>query len=406
MTDFHKIVLYLDPTNVHDRRVIQGIADYSRSLRPCWNVRILCKEGESVFYSMLDPLQQIINLKNWSPDGIILCCRSQSVARILCQVSCPVVAVEEKSFQIRLPSTISSFSTDNVGIGRFVAKKLIDQGFTQFAFCGVPETPLTLWSRLREESYSETIKEAGLECSVFCQKKTDSNKKIYNNLRKWIQSLPKPVALFASYDVRAAHVLYACHDLEINVPDDVAIIGCGNDQTLCELCIPALSSVDQNGYEIGKQAAFTLHQMMSGKNSEVVKTTVPHAGTVSRQSDDTWQISDVDVLTALRYIRDHACQGIHVSDVVNEVNMSRSSIELRFKENVGHSIHSEIKKNQISRVCHLLLSTDMTLQQIANQTGFPHIQHMVELFRNHTGDSPSQFRGKNRHNNRKSENCS
>jgi len=393
-TDFRKIVLYLDSTNVHDRRIIAGIVDYSRKLRPCWNIRVLCKEGESEYYSMLDPLQQIINLKNWIPDGMIICCRNQEVVKVLRRVSCPIIAVEEKSFQMRLPSAISSFSTDNVEIGSFVAKKMMDQGFTRLAFCGVPETPLTLWSRLREQGFTATITRAGGSISVFEQEKFASSKKTLKDLQKWIVSLVKPVALFASYDVRAAHVLYACHDLGINVPDEIAIIGCGNDQTLCELCIPSLSSVDQNGYEIGRQAASALNRMMSGQHVDVTKKVVPHAGVITRKSDDTWQINDEDVLAALRYIRDRACQGIHVHDVVNEVNLSRSSIENKFRNSIGHSLHAEIKKKQIATVTHLLVTTDMTLKQIAEQSGFPHVQHMIKLFRHFTGKTPAQFRAK------------
>jgi len=360
-------------------------------------MRIFCPEGESAHYSKLDPLTNVRDMRKWKPDGIIICCRTMAFSKIYGKIGVPIVAVEEKGLGFKLPSTIPSFSVDNHSMVRTVVAEFIDRGLLSIGYCGIPDSRMTRWSRIREEEFVRYAREKSIKCSVFQSfpSEVTSEVKQKKNLLRWLGQLEKPVGVMACYDIRALQVLYACHELELSVPDDVAIIGSGNDKMLCELSVPSLSSLDQSGREIGRLAARTLYKMMSGINVDPAKTVVAHGGIVIRQSSDIWKIDDEDVRLAMQYIRHHACRGINVSNVVAAVNLSRSSLEPRFCRVIGHSIHTEIKKTQIRQVRHLLTTGKMTLEQIAGQTGFPHVQHMAALFRQHTKMNPTDYRNKN-----------
>ena len=166
---------------------------------------------------------------------------------------------------------------------------------------------------------------------------------------KWLDSLEKPVGLMVCYDVRARHVLMACRSLGILVPEEVAVIGVDNDEFLCELTSPPLSSVEQGLRAMGREAAALLDRLMAGEKPRQLKFVVDPEGIVSRQSSDAMMIQDSDVAQALRFIRQHAGEGIQVSDVVRTVAVSRSTLETRFKAFTGRTIHAEIVRAQVER---------------------------------------------------------
>ena len=149
------------------------------------------------------------------------------------------------------------FATDNEAIGRLGAEHLIERGFCRLAFCGLPPTRMTPWSLQRAKAFQERAREAGLPCSVYAgrcitvRKWTD----LQHELVAWLESLEKPVGLMATYDDRARHVLEACRTAGLRVPEDVAVLGVDNDEVLCELTDPPLSSIEQGTRSLGYQAA-------------------------------------------------------------------------------------------------------------------------------------------------------
>jgi LacI family transcriptional regulator len=183
-----------------------------------------------------------------------------------------------------------------------------------------------------------------------------------------------------------------CRRLDLLVPEDVAIIGVDNDELMCELTNPPLSSVEQGSRRIGFEAAALLDQLMAGQKPTQLRFTVEPEGIVARQSSDTLAIEDVEVAAALRFIRKNACEGIQVPDVVRSLAISRSAIEMRFKAVTGRTIHSEIQRVQIERARQLVTTTDLSLKQVAVEAGFRYLQHMTTLFRLHLGQTPSEYR--------------
>ena len=200
----------------------------------------------------------------------------------------------------------------------------------------------------------------------------------------------------ACYDVRARHVLTTCRKLGILVPEQVAVIGVDNDELMCELTSPPLSSIEQGARTIGYRAAALLDRLMAGRKAEQLKYVVQPDGVVTRRSSDALAIDDADVAAAFRFIRDHACEGIRAGDVVAAVAISRTALMSRFKAIVGRTIHAEIQRVQIDRVRQLVAATDLPLNRVAMQTGFRYLQQMIAAFRRHTGQTPGEYRIRSR----------
>jgi LacI family transcriptional regulator len=200
----------------------------------------------------------------------------------------------------------------------------------------------------------------------------------------------------ACYDFRGQQVLDACRRLGLAVPDEVAVIGVDNDELLCELSDPPLTSVVPNMQRTGYEAAALLDQMIAGKTARGQTHLIPPIGIATRQSTDVLVIEDRNVARAVHYIRQHACDGIQVKDVLRVVPQSRTLLESRFKRLIGRTPHEEILRVRLARVKELLVETDLSLDQIAERTAFNHVEYLSVAFRREIGIPPSQFRAQNR----------
>jgi LacI family transcriptional regulator len=212
----------------------------------------------------------------------------------------------------------------------------------------------------------------------------------------WLQSLPKPVGLMACNDLRAHQVLMACDENDLAVPEEVAVIGVDNDEAICGLSRPPLSSIDQNAEEVGYQAAALLDRLMQGGAPPQEKLIVEPSSVVARQSTDVVAVADADVAAALHHIREHACDGLSVNELLASVAMSRRTLERRFASLLGRSPKDEIARVQVGHVKRLLTMTDYPLAKIAQLTGFGYVESMCVLFKNMVGQTPGQYRRQNR----------
>jgi len=153
-----------------------------------------------------------------------------------------------------------------------------------------------------------------------------------------------------------------------------------------------LSSVEQGARKIGCQAAALLDQLMAGEKAPKLRVRVEPEGLVTRRSSDFWAIGDPYVSEALKFIREHACEGIQVADVVKAVAVSRSTLESHFRKAMGRTLHAEIQRVQIECARRLVATTELPLKEVASAAGFSYVQHMTTLFRQYTGQTPAQYR--------------
>jgi len=375
-----KVALLVETSNAYARGLLRGIVSYIHEHR-LW----------SLYLSEHNRGDQPPRwLAHWKGHGIIARVENVAIADALRQLSVPIVDVSAA----RLIPSLPWFETDDGAIAHLAADHLLERGFKHFAYAGDARFN---WSKWRCEHFQNCVRAARCECFVYHPTKGYSldDEEQVDDLAGWIRGLPKPVGIMACYDLRGQQVLDACRRIGVAVPDEVAVIGVDNDDLLCELSHPPLSSVIPNTHRTGYEAAKLLDEMISGRKVGGETHLIPPSGIATRQSTDVLAIDDRNVTRAVHFIRQHACDGIKVKDVLKAVPHSRTLLEGRFKKLLGRTPHEEILRVRLNRVKQLLVETDLPLEQIAERAGFPHVEYLSVAFRREVGMRPSQFRVQN-----------
>ncbi|MBI1367356.1 MAG: helix-turn-helix domain-containing protein [Planctomycetes bacterium] len=375
MTRRPQIALLVETSNAYARGLLHGIVRYIREHRP-WSIHLpeLGRGDRPPSW-----------FEGWSGHGIIARIENRRIAQAVLRSGLPAVDVSAARLVPQLPWV----ETNDQKIARLAADHLLERGFKHFAFCGDDRFN---WSRWRCEHFVECIKNAGGTCDVHTIDVDAAPKQQDAALARWMRRLPKPVGVMACFDIRGQQVLDACRRLGVAVPDEVAVVGVDNDELLCDLADPPLSSVIPDAHRTGYAAASLLDRMMSGSKVKAEATLIDPVGLVTRQSTDVLAIDDRDVSAAVRYIREHACEGIGVNDVLAAVPLSRRVLEARFKKLVGRTPHEQILRTQLARVQELLRETNLPLTTIADRAGFKHAEYLSVVFKKHLGVPPSQYR--------------
>lgn len=377
----------------YDRRVIQGVTAYM------WET-----DGWSLYVEE-DPLQKLPKLEKWDGDGIIANFDDHKIAVAVRNLSIPVVGFGGGCGWYDPASGIPYFTTDNAAIGRLAAEHLLDCGFTRLAFYGNPARRRARWSEQREEAFQSCAAAAQVPCTVYHGRHADAHHWLrqLRELSEWLKSLPKPIGLMACTDIRARQVLEACRSIGVHVPEEVAVIGVDNDEMICTLTTPPLSSIEQGSRQLGYQAAVTLARMMSKRSRGPSHIVIRPESLITRQSTDVLAYHDPDLTKAIRFVREHACDPICVEDVLRMMPVSRSTLEKRFRAILGRTIHAEIQHIQVEHARQLLLRSDLLIKQIAVRCGFKYVPYLTRVFRLHLGMSPVEYRRSHRIGNRESE---
>jgi LacI family transcriptional regulator len=397
------VAVILDAARPYDRLIIAGVAQFARE-RTHWSL-----------YVEEDPLQKLPDLARWHGQGIIANFDDRRVATAIRGLGIPVVGVGGGYGWHEPSSGIPYIYTDNAAIGRLGAEHLLACGFETLAFCGYPRTTTSGWSEERAAAFEQACARVGRPCHTFTGRHGNARRwaDLQGELTRWLAQLPKPLGLMACNDVRARHVLEACRTIGLRVPHDVAVIGVDNDEMICELTDPSLSSIDQAARRIGYEAAAMLDQLMQpaqetstrrGRRghphrgqSVAQRIVVPPIGVVARASTDTLATSDPAVFETLHAIRRSPWRRPAVEALAAAVSLSRASLESRFKAAVGRSIHEEYIRLRLAATRRLITTSDLPLKTVATRTGFPSVQYMTTFLRRHTGLTPARMRALERH---------
>lgn len=371
--------MIIETSNEYARGLLHGIRAYIREHEP-W----------AIYFSEQSRGEPLHWLKDFKGDGIIARIETKAIAEAVTAKGLPTIDVSAARHVPSLPWV----ETDNEAIAKLAAEHLLDRGLRHFGFCGAPAFN---WSRERSDHFERIIRAGGHECSVYPPRPWRRGRpaewvREQRAVEAWIRSLPRPCGIMACYDIRAQQVVEVCRNLEIAVPDEMAVVGVDNDELLCDLCDPPLSSVAPDTDRTGYLAAQLLDRMMAKKRVPADAHLIPPLGLVARQSSDVLAVADADVAAALRFIRNHACEGIGVAEVLEQAPLSRRVLDKRFLALLGRTVHEEIGRLQLERVKELLQETDLPLAKVAQRAGFEHVEYMSVVFKKKTGQSPSEFR--------------
>lgn len=363
---------------------IQGVANYIQR-HETWQVVVDCLPCDQA------EMRQALAV-GWT--GVISLETTPELVAVCKESSLPLVDLADGPKYAGVPKVC----TDYAAVGAMGAEFLLDRGFRELAFVGDGAG-----SRSEEcrEGFVEAAELAG--ANAVCFENLQSERwapgrhcSEVRRLANWLARQASPLGVMAGDDRTGTLVLEAALSLGRQVPEEVAVLGCGNDVALCELVTPALSSVQSGAFEAGFLGARNLAALMARAPVDPKEVRVDPIDVVARMSTDVIAIQDRRVAVALRHIRDHACEGLTVPELLPVAAMSRALLEKRFRQYLGRSPQAEIRRVQIARIRKHLVESTLPLKRIAELTGFDYPEYMSVVFRRITGESPGAFRRRHR----------
>lgn len=383
-----RVILLIESSRASGRSLLRGIADYARH------------HGRWAFYWEPGGLEKAWpRIRAIEADGIIL--RDTEMMEDLLAYRLPTVVVGHSRQQI---PGVANLISDSAAVGRLGAEHLLNTGLQHFAFCGFDEFP---WSQDRAVSFRQRLAAAGRTPHLYSSTVRLSWREELQLLADWVRSLPKPVGILACNDDRGQQVVEACKLARLAIPEQVAVLGADNDDLVCELSDPPMSSVAINFERAGYESARLLDRLMRGRRSRAgaaartlagaraVQNRViiaPATHVVARQSTDLFAVQDAAVAAALRFIRQHAGTPLRVGDVATAAGLSRRVLEKRFRQALNRSVLREIRRARTERICQLLVETNQTIARIAETLGFAGPEHFARYFRKERNLTPLAYR--------------
>lgn len=379
-----QVALLLETSHEVGRGLLRGIRRYA-GLHGPWGLHVM--PG--------DFIQTLPTMRAWGGTGIIARIPNAGIARAILKTGLPVIAGPLTDRQLAPSSPLSKLSeirADGEAIAHMAAEHLLGRGLRNFAFVGVPRG--ANWVARRQAAFIEKLAASGFSCPVYPLPPAPEQDwgREQKRLARWLNAQPKPLGVLAALDARGRQVIEACMEGGLRVPEEVAVLGVDNDELLCDLCDPPLSSIALNAEKAGYEAAEILHRMMLGEQVPPCRILIEPSHVVARQSTDIAATEDEKIATALRFIRHTTGRPLSVPEVAAQVGLSRRSLELRFRRMLGHTVLTEIQRSQMERARNLLLETDWTLEKIADQCGFSNGNYLGKSFRRAHGETPRRFR--------------
>ncbi len=368
-----RIIVLLESDQGYNRKVIRGLARHARI------------HGLGTFLrSGLIPEPSA--LEGFGAVGAVASVTSRRVLRDLKALSMPVVNIS--NWLGDLP--VATVCPDNLQIGQMAAEYFMGRQFRRVAFYGGQSRA---YVNDRRHAFSDSLAQKGIEMINLPAAGYSQNwREQIQQMAATLKAMSKPMGVFCANDEEGRHIIEICRRGQIHVPDEISVLGVDNDEMLCEISAPPLSSIDTQAERIGYEAAAMLVRLIEGEEGREAILRIPPAGVVERQSSETIAVEDPDVAAALHYIRHHADQPIRVTDVIAATNLSRRTLERRFAETVGRTPSVEIRRQHVERAKYLLSFTDWNLTRIAYGSGFRSFRQLANVFRADLNCSPTQWR--------------
>lgn len=375
----NNIAVIVETSNSYARGILRGIHEYARPRH--WTLHLTEHGRHEIDESFAG---------NWTFDGVIARIETDRMARIITALNVPIVDVSAA----RLIEGIPWVETDDEAITRLALEHLRDCGLQNFAFFG---DPFYNWSIWRQHAFERLVKgpDHMRSCIFNLPRRTEPRIRWWTQreaIHAWLESLPKPVGIFACYDACGQQLLEICRYYNIMVPEEVAVVGVDNDELLCEITTPSMSSVIPNALRTGVYAAEILDRMMAGQKLTGRKHSIEPLGVRKRVSTDMLTVGDPHVARAIAFIRQNAHKNIRVEDVLAIVPLSRRVLEERFRKALNRTPHQEILRVRTNAVRELLLETDMSLSEISDALGIEHPEYLSVFFKRETGRTPREYR--------------
>lgn len=382
-----RLILLTDFTEAFAHNLLRGILEYSKGRDP-W---VVCRMPPS--YKQTYGIPGVLKwAKKWEADAIIAQFDDDDEVELFRQNGIVALAQDFKSRFSVIPNITSRYELT----GQMAADFFLQKGFRNFAFYGYKDV---VWSEERCMGFRDRVTEKGFGNSFFeYQKQPLENLWYYESepLADWIKSLPHPVALMACDDTQGNRIMEVCRVLGIHIPEEISVLGVDNDEIICSLSEPPLSSVSLNIAKGGYEAARLIDKLMQDKESAYEDVIIQPVTIVNRLSTDIYATDNPAILAALRYIHQNLANKINVEDIVKQVPLSRRLLEVRFRQVTGQSIYQYVSDLRMERFSQLLLAGNEPIADLAMQVGLSDFKNLSRQFKSWKGCTPIEFRKQNR----------
>lgn len=385
--DSKRVLLWIESSRAYGRGCLLGIAEYCRTHEP-WRM-------VHVERALEEQLPEFLSEERF--DGVISRAENSQMLAALDSLGVPIVDLRGAV----APVHGLIIDTDHRACAEYAFEHFWERGLRNMAFCGYEGVD---WSDRRNEAFMAYCTERGVTPSVFHSAVPNAERgTLWNEahgeihdpgLASWLGSLPKPVAVFAANDIRGRQVLAVCAAMSISVPEQVAVLGVDNDEVVCDLAHPPLSSIDPDTSAIGYVGAKTLDRLMRNEReaTATARRLVRPTGVVTRLSTDIAAIDDYIVGKAVGVVRQLSGNVSSVDELASMVGVSRATLERRFRTTLHRSPRQEIDRVRLERARSLVSQTTYSLQRIAQMVGYSNASRLIDAYRRRFGVTPGTDR--------------
>jgi len=375
-----KVILLIDCASEFDRKLLRGMMRYSKENGPWQFYRIPSDSrlGESREEWVVEWARK------WKANAIIGRW-NDSKTDLLDSLNIPIILQNNRSRS----DIYSNLTGDYEGTGRMAARYFRKKRFISYAFFGVRDV---IWSEERGKGFREEALAGKGQYSAYEEEPVvgDDRRKIV----RWLKSLPRRTALFCCDDAHALFITETCRMAGINVPEDISILGVDDDELLCEISDPQISSIQLEVEQGGYQTCRLLHERLKGESRGPFNVSISPLGIKERRSTLIHNISDKEVLKLVRHIDASYHTDLTMESLLQMVPLSRRSIEMRFKKSTGMTIYQYLLGVRVDNLAYLLCTTDRPYSEIAYEVGFRDFSNVSRTFRKYKGYTPLEYRRK------------
>ncbi|MEO1855773.1 MAG: XylR family transcriptional regulator [Rubritalea sp.] len=379
MKDLYRIGLLMEKSIGFNRNVIEGIYAHSQR-RKNW-----------IFYDAAPTLEGIEALAQWQVDGVIGHFFDEELLGRVLELDIPQVNTTDSL--LGLTGALSD--VNHQAVGRMAGEYFLGLGFKNFGYVG---NGVLQYSKQRLSGYKEALgSENVVDCCLVAYlpqiaSAADSHQ-VRETMKQWVRQIKKPAAVFCSNDIPARDLADVCLELDVSVPNEVAILGVDNDFVECRLSRPPLSSIEIPAAKVGYAAAEMLADMLGERK-------LRHEGhfspdpirVVERGSTSMNAVIDPHVRVVLEYVDAHLTTVSDVAELVGQVPLSRRNLELRVQSSIGMSLWSMVLYKRVDRARALLGEKDASVGEVSERCGFASVRRFSEAFKKWTGVSPRDFK--------------
>lgn len=377
-----RVILLTDFGEEYSKNLLKGIVEYSRDTEP-W---ALCRMPLS--YRDVYGIGEVLRwAKEWKADAIIGQFYNSDNVALFEQEG--IIAIAQ-DFESRFTS-IPNITGNHIKAGEMGAQYFIQKAFKNYAFLGVENA---VWSYERCEGFKKALTKSGLIANYFEYQKEGKEALWYyeENLKQWLERLPKPIAIMACDDNQAQHITEICRLKNIQIPDEISLLGVDNDQMICLLSDPPISSLNQNTVRGGYEVAQLIDRLMKNPKYPWSNVVVQPTYITSRASTDIFPTSNPYMSTVLREIHENINAKLTVQDLVALVPLSRRALEVLFRGVTGKSIYAYILNLRIEKFAFELIDSNKPIINIALDLGYADYKNISRQFKNVKGCTPSEYR--------------